>query len=96
MTKYLDEYFFRLRRNSQEAMSAWALREEKVYLRMTRALMRLENAEDSHEPDWEQLLYKQYEWYGWGRSDWRSQSWNTQRWQSGWSGHEQQDEEEQQ
>ena len=37
MTKYLDEYFFRLKRNSQEAMSAWALREEKVYLRMARA-----------------------------------------------------------
>ena len=73
MTKYLDEYFFRLRRNSQEAMSAWALREEKVYLRMTRALMRLENTEDSHEPDWEQLFRKQYEWQDWGRS-WRAGS----------------------
>ena len=47
MTKYLGDYFFCLRRKSQEAMSAWALREEKVYLSMTRALMRLENTEDS-------------------------------------------------
>ena len=41
MTKYIDEYFFRLKRNKQESMSAWALREEKVYLQMTRALARL-------------------------------------------------------
>ena len=46
-----EEYFFRLRRNSQEAISAWALREENVYLRITRALARFENADDSHEPD---------------------------------------------
>eukprot|EP00969_Alexandrium_andersonii_P119037 5262891-Alexandrium_andersonii.AAC.1 len=66
MTKYLDEYFFRLRRSSQEAMSAWALREEKVYLRMTRALLRLENTEDSHEPDWGKMFRKQHDWHGWG------------------------------
>ena len=29
MTKYLDEYFFRLKRNKQKSMGAWALREEK-------------------------------------------------------------------
>ena len=69
MTKYLDEYFFRLRRNSQEAMSAWALRDEKVYLRMTRALLRLEKADDSQEPDWEKLYYKQKNWYSWYSSD---------------------------
>ena len=40
MTKYLDEYFFRLKRNKQESMSAWAPREEKVCLQMTRALAR--------------------------------------------------------
>ena len=29
MTKYLDEDFFRLKRNKQESMSAWALRDDK-------------------------------------------------------------------
>ena len=42
MTVHLDEYFFRLKRNKQESMSAWALREEKVYLQITRSLARLE------------------------------------------------------
>ena len=52
MTKYLDEYFFRLKRNKQGSMSAWALREEKAYLQMTRALARLEQTVDSTELDW--------------------------------------------
>ena len=59
MTKFLDEYFFRLKRNKQESMSAWALREEKVYLQMTRALTRLEQTAESTEPDWN-LLYERH------------------------------------
>ena len=94
MTQYIDEYFFCLRRKSQEAMSAWALREEKVYLRMTRALMRFDKTEDSQEPDCEQLLYKQYQWHGWRRSDWSARSWYTQDWKGGWSGYGHQDKEE--
>ena len=62
MTKYLDEYFFRLKRNKQESMSAWALREEKVYLQMTRALARLEQTADSSEPDWDLLYERQQNW----------------------------------
>ena len=51
MKKFLGEYFFRLKRNKQESMIAWALREEKVYLQMTRALARLEQNTESIEPD---------------------------------------------
>ena len=32
-------------------MSAWALREERVYLQMTRALARMGQTVDSTEPD---------------------------------------------
>ena len=45
-TKYLDEYFFRLERNKQESVGAWALCEEKVFLQMTRARARLEQTVD--------------------------------------------------
>ena len=41
MPKYLDVHDFRFRRNRKESMSACALREEKVYLQMTRSLARL-------------------------------------------------------
>ena len=59
MTKYLDEDFFRLKRNKEESMTAWALREETVYLQMTRALARLEQTVDSTEPDWNELYKSQ-------------------------------------
>ena len=62
MTKYLDEYFFRLKRNEQESMSAWALRGEKVYLQMTRALARLVHTVESTEPDWNLLYDRQQNW----------------------------------
>ena len=74
VTKYLDKYFFRLKRNRQESMSAWALREEKVYLQMTRASARLEQTADSTEPDWD-LLYERQQtrsrWTNWSGS-WRT------------------------
>ena len=57
MTKYLDEYFSRLKRNKQESMSAWALLEEKVYLQITRKLARVEQTADSTRPDWN-LVYE--------------------------------------
>ena len=75
-TKYLDEYFFRLKRNKQEAMSAWALLEEKVYLQMTRALARLEQTAGSSEPDWNLLYERQQNWSRW--NSW-SGSWRTHR-----------------
>ena len=62
MTHYLGEYFFRLKRNMQESMSAWARREEKVYLRMTQALARPEQMADSTEPDWNLLHERQQKW----------------------------------
>ena len=52
---YLDEYFFRLERHNKESMSAWSLREENVYLQMTRALTRLERTAEALEPDWAML-----------------------------------------
>ena len=55
MTKYLGEYFFRLKRNKPESMSACSLREEKVYLQMTRVFARLEHTVDSTELDWNLL-----------------------------------------
>ena len=76
MTKYLGEYFFRLKRNEPESMSAWALREEKVYLPMTRALARLEQTVDSIEPDWN-LLYELQQ--NWSRSNNWSASWRTNK-----------------
>ena len=76
MTKFLDEYFFRLKRNKQESMSAWALREEKVYLQMTRALARLEQTAGSLEPDWDMLYERQQNWSRWNNS---SRSWRTNR-----------------
>ena len=55
-------------------MSAWALREEKVCLQMTRALARLEQTTDSTEPNWK-LLYERLQnwskWNGWSGS-WRA------------------------
>ena len=92
MTKYLDEYFFRLKKNKQESMSAWALREEKVHLQMTRALARLEQTPDSSEPDWDLLYERQQNWSRW--NNW-SGSWRTNgdpaqeaHW---WSEHEERD-----
>ena len=61
-TQYLDEYFFRLQRNKQESMSAWALREEKVYLQMTGALARLEHTVESTEPESNFLYCRQQNW----------------------------------
>ena len=46
-------------------MSAWALREEKVYLQMTRALARLEQTVDSTELDWNLLYERQQNWSTW-------------------------------
>ena len=71
MTKYLDEYFFRLKRNKQESIRA--LREEKVYLQMTRALARLEETVDSTEPDWNLLCERQQNWSRWNNwsGSWR-------------------------
>ena len=74
MTMYLDKYFFRLKRNKQESMSAWALREEKVYLQMTRALARLEQTADWTEPDWNLLYERQQNWSRW--NNW-SGAWRT-------------------
>ena len=37
-------------------MSAWALREERVYLQMTRALARMEQTVDLTEPDLELVV----------------------------------------
>ena len=65
MTKYLDTYFFRLKKNKQESMSAWALRAEKVNLHNTRALARLEQRADSTEPDWNLLYERQQNWSRW-------------------------------
>ena len=45
-----------------ESMSAWALRAEKVYLQMTRALARLEHTVDSTELDWNLLYDRQQNW----------------------------------
>ena len=52
-----EQYFFGLKRNRQASSSAWALREEKVYLQMTRASGRLDHTADATEPDWD-LLYE--------------------------------------
>ena len=41
------------------SMSAWALRQEKVYLQMTGAHARLEQTADSTEPDWHVLYERQ-------------------------------------
>ena len=52
-------------------MSAWALREEKVYLQMTRASGRLEQTANATEPDWDTLFERQQprnRWNNWSRS----------------------------
>ena len=73
MTKYFDEYFFRLKINKQESLSAWALREEKVYLQMTRALARTEQTANSSETDWDLLYERQQNWSRWNNlsGSWR-------------------------
>ena len=76
MAKFVDEYFFRLKRNKQESMSAWALREEKVYLQITRALARLEQTAEAIEPYWNLLYERQQNWTRWNRC---SNSWRTNR-----------------
>ena len=54
-------------------MSGWALREEKVYLQMTRTLARLEQTADSTEPD-RNLLCEQQNWSRWNNwsGSWRA------------------------
>ena len=74
MTKCLDEHLFRPKRNKQESMSAWALREEQVCLQMTRALARLEQTADSMEPDLKLLCERQQNWSKWNgwSGSWRA------------------------
>ena len=55
LIKHLKGYLFRLKRHKQESMSAWALRGEKVYHQLTRALTRLERTAEATEPDWAML-----------------------------------------
>ena len=43
-------------------MSAWALREEKVYLQMTGSLARLEHTVESTEPESNFLYCRQQNW----------------------------------
>ena len=62
MTKFLDKHFFLLKGHKQESMSAWALRGEKVYLQMTRALARQEQTAEAIEPDWNLLYERQQNW----------------------------------
>ena len=59
MTKYLDEYLFRLKRNKQESIGACSV---KIYLQMTRAPTRLEQTAESTEPDWNLLFERQRTW----------------------------------
>ena len=73
LIKHLKGYLFRLRRHKQESMSAWALREEKVYLQLTRALTRLERTAEATEPDWAMLYVGRQTrsgGNGWGGTRW--------------------------